>query len=150
MIIDNIKNIRSYSEIPEEAAEFLGVVNADVFSGRYDFSNRAFANVDEYDTKQFEDCKFEAHKKCIDIQMILRGEERLDYTPADVLKTAKPYSEENDVMFFENPEGTIDSVILTPGKFAFIFPHEAHKPQIAVNGKPEPVKKVVVKIRITG
>ena len=51
-------------------------------------------------------------------------------------------------MFFENPTTVPDSVILGNNKFAFIYPHEAHKPQMAINNIQTDVKKVVIKIPV--
>ena len=148
MIIDKVENIGKYSEVHKEAVEFVEAVTKEDFAGHYDFRDGVFANIDEYETRTFDNCKFEAHKKYIDIQLILDGVEKLDYMSVDELKVSEIYDEERDVMFFENSEELPDSVILRPGKFALIYPHEAHKPQIAIDDKPIKVKKAVVKIHI--
>ncbi len=148
MIIDKVENIDKYSGIPEEAIKFVQAVTKNDFAGHYDFCDDTFANIDEYETKTFDKCKFEAHKNYIDIQLILDGVERLDFTPIDGLKVSEEYDTERDVMFFENPKELSDSVILNVGKFALIYPHEAHKPQIAIDNKPAKVKKAVVKIPV--
>ncbi len=148
MITDNMENISKYSEITNDIAEFLKSLSVNTPAGHYKINYRAYANVDVYNTKQIEDCKFEAHKKYIDIQMILEGTEQLDFTYAYGLLVSVPYDGMRDVMFFENPERTVDSIMLEPQKFAFIFPHEAHKPQICIDGVSKPVKKVVVKILV--
>ncbi len=148
MIIDKIENIEKYSEIPQKAVEFIKNLSAQTPVGHYEISENIYANVDVYETKTFENCKFEAHKKYIDIQILLEGTEKLDFISVDGLNIAEAYDASRDVMFFENPEKFSDSVILEAGKFAFIGTHEAHKPQIAINNKPEKVKKVVVKILV--
>lgn len=148
MIIDKVENIGKYSGIPQEAVDFVKAVTKEDFAGHYDFGNNVFANIDEYETKIFDKCKFEAHKQYIDIQLILDGIERLDYAPVEELKVSEAYNAEKDVMFFENSKEQSDSVILKSGKFALIYPHEAHKPQIAMDDKPIKVKKAVVKIHI--
>ena len=148
MIIDKVENIRKYSGIPQEAIDFVEAVTKEDFTGHYDFGNVVFANIDEYETKTFCNCKFEAHKRYIDIQLILDGIERLEYMPVDGLKVSKAYDEERDVVFFENSKELPDSIILKEGKFVLIYPHEAHKPQIAIDDKSVKVKKAVVKIHI--
>ena len=148
MIIDKVENISKYSGIPQEAIDFVEAVTKEDFVGHYDFREGVFANIDEYETKTFDNCKFEAHKNYIDIQLILDGIERLDYVPVDGLEVSEAYDKERDVMFFKNPSELSDSVILKAGKFALIYPHEAHKPQIAIDDKPIKVKKAVVKIHI--
>ncbi len=141
MITDNIKNLKNYNLVPETVLNFLMNPPSDI--GHYEIDDKNFANIDIYNTKQ--DCKFEAHKKYIDIQMLLEGFEELDYISVDSLKINEAYDEKRDVMFFETPEKTPDTLQLEPYKFALIYPHEAHRPQM---GNGQQVKKVVVKIRV--
>ena len=70
MIIDKIENIDKYSGTPVEALNFVKAVTKEDFAGHYDFCDGVYANIDEYETKKFDSCKFEAHKKFIDIQII--------------------------------------------------------------------------------
>ena len=146
MIIDKIENINNYSEIPREAADFIKALSSANLAGHYDICDGMYANIDEYVPKIIDNCRFEAHKKYIDIQLLLEGVERLDYMAVENLKISEAYNEERDIMFFENSKELPDSVILKSGKFALIYPHEAHKPQILIDNKPTKVKKVVVKI----
>ena len=147
MIIDNLENISKYEKIISgKVINFLKNLSCDAKTGRYEIDSNSYANVDEYSPKEYANCKFEAHKKYIDIQMVLSGEENLEYRCVDDLKISEEYNEKRDVMFFKNPEEKSDYTHLTPFKFAFIYPHEAHKPQIKTIA--DKVKKVVVKIHI--
>lgn len=148
MIIDNLKNIEKYKEISPKVVDFLKTLSKDTPVGHYEIEDGAFANVDVYTTKLHKACKLEAHKNYIDIQMLLDGVEELDYTAVEGLKVSEAYDENRDVTFFETPQKSLDTVILQGDKFAFIYPHEAHQPQMAQNVKPSEVKKVVVKIRV--
>lgn len=148
MIIDNLKNIEKYKEISPKVVEFLKTLSKDTPVGHYEIEDGTFANVDVYTTKLRKDCKLEAHKNYIDIQMLLDGVEELDYAAVEGLKISEAYDENRDVMFFETPQKLLDTVILQGDKFAFIYPHEAHQPQMAQCGQPQEVKKVVVKIRV--
>lgn len=149
MIIDKIENIVLYKEISDEVINFIKTLSDKTPLGRKVLSDNVYANVEEYDTKRLENCKFEAHKKYIDIQILLSGVEQLDYMNISGLSVKEEYDCNRDIMFFDdNPNKTPDSVILEPNKFALIFPHEAHKPQVALNNIPQKVKKVVVKIKI--
>lgn len=145
MITDNIKNLKNYNIVSEKVVNFLLSLNENSETGHYEIDNTAYANIDVYNTKPFENCKFEAHKKYIDIQMLLSGGEELDYINVDVLNVSETYDETRDVMFFHNPEKTPDTLQLEPFKFALIYPHEAHRPQM---GDGQRVKKVVVKIAV--
>lgn len=148
MIIDSLDNISIYEDIPQNVIDFIKNLTPQIEVGRYEIDNNSYANVEVYETKNLKDCKFEAHKKYIDIQMLLSGIEELDYTPVKGLKVSEEYDAKRDIMFFENPDRILDSVILEAGKFALIYPHEAHRPQMAFNEILKSVKKVVVKIKI--
>lgn len=103
-----------------------------------------FVNACSYDTRALEDCRFEAHRRYIDVQMVLEGQERIDVQFVDALE-AEPFDEEADNMFLDGAAAA--SVVMTPGTFVACFPEDAHKPGIAVNGS-EPVKKAVFKVLV--
>ena len=148
MISDDINNLDMYAQIiPEDVMEFIKKLNTNLQPGRYDISENSYANIDEYYTKSYKDCKLEAHKKYIDIQILLDGTERLDYIAADGLSVSEEYDEKRDVMFFHKPLKALDTVILKPNKFILLYPHEAHMPQMNDASEAKKVKKVVVKIK---
>lgn len=145
MIVDTLDNISKYSEIiPKKAIKFMISLDNNIKSGRYNIDEESYANIDEYEPKLIDKCKFEAHKKYIDIQMIVCGEEEIHLTDIKNLKVSEKYDENRDIMFFENSEKYIDKIKLVPNKFVLIYPHEAHKPQIKTTANF--VKKIVVKI----
>lgn len=150
MIFDDIKNIRNYPEVDEKIADFILKLTAGQECGKVFLSEDGltYANVDEYTTKTPENCKLEAHKKYIDIQLLLEGVEELDYINVEGLTVKEAYTPERDIMFFEIPEKVLNRIILETGKFALLYPHEAHQPQMAYKNMPSKVKKVVVKIPI--
>lgn len=146
MICDNLDNILKYDEISEKTAKFLLSLNSQTPVGHYEIDDNVYANVDVYETKTFDNCKYEAHKKYIDIQMLLDGNERLDCTDLNKLELTEEYDDKRDIMFLENSKVMPDaSFKLSPQRFVMIYPHEAHRPQMAIE-KPVKVKKVVVKI----
>ena len=145
MITDSLENIFQYREISESIKNFLLSLDENSETGHYETDGKSYANIDVYTTKPFDECRFEAHKKYIDIQMILRGNERLECTSIEGLEISQKYDKSRDVMFFADGPKPADSIQLEPRKFVLIYPHEAHKPQICI-GSPREVKKVVVKI----
>ena len=149
MISDCLSNIFKYGEIPKKTADFILGLNDKTPAGHYEIDENTYVNVDIYETKLPENCRYEAHKKYIDIQLLLDGKEQLDCISPEQLKIIEPYNEEKDIMFFENSENVPDaSFILKTGRFVLIYPHEAHRPQMAINNFPQKVKKIVVKIRV--
>lgn len=149
MIYDDIKNLGKYEEISPKIVDFIMGLRADIQTGRIYLSDDklVFANIDEYTTKKHLDCRLEAHKKYIDIQIMLNGIEELDYTDVEGLTVSEQYDEERDVMFFSTPDRALNKVILSAGKFVLLYPHEAHQPQMELGGQ-HIVKKVVVKIPV--
>lgn len=148
MIFDKIKNINKYPEIPTEIADFVKTLSSNIELGKKELDEKNYANVDEYFTKSPENCRLEAHKKYIDIQLLLEGQEELDYISTDNLIVNEDYDTNRDVMFFEPPKKRLNSVILTPGNFVLLYPHEAHMPQMNYGNTSTKVKKVVVKIQV--
>ncbi len=146
MIFDRISNIKNYKEIPAEVADFILSLTSETYPGHYEITTGVYANIDCYTTKLAG--KLESHKKYIDIQILLSGEERLDYTDTTDLIVSEQYNPEKDIMFYEHPDTFLNSVRLCYGNFIMLYPHEAHQPQMALI-EPQQVKKVVVKIPVT-
>lgn len=149
MIFDHIDNIELYKGLsPDiyEGLKYLQQVSPDIAVGTYQINPRVKAIVSEYDTKKVNKHCFEAHKKNIDIQYLLKGEERIACLPIEKLKETTPYSEEKDAAFFTASIQPIE-MTLGDGCFAIFFPQDGHMPQLSVDG-PMMVKKVVVKVEI--
>lgn len=149
MIFDHITNLSTYKTLSSDIFEglrFLQQVSLDIVPGTYQISPRVKAIVSEYETKVKNEVGYEAHRKNIDIQYLLKGEERVACMPIDKLKETVPYSEEKDAAFFTSSLQPIE-MTLGDGYFAIFFPQDGHMPQLSVGG-PEMVKKVVVKVEI--
>lgn len=149
MIFDHLTNISTYKGLsPDifEGLKFLQRVSPDIAIGTYQINPRVKAIVSEYETKVKNDVGFEVHRKNIDIQYLLKGEERIACLPVEKLKETTPYSEEKDATFFTASVQPIE-MKLGDGYFAIFFPQDGHMPQLCVNA-PMMVKKVVVKVEI--
>lgn len=119
-----------------------------IASGKYEIDGvMAFASVAEYDSKNRDDIKFEAHKKYIDIQYVVKGREMIGVAPLSGARIIEEYNEDKDIAFYEIPETECKYYIAEPGKYFIFFPGDAHRPGILLN-ESTMVKKVVVKIRI--
>lgn len=64
--------------------------------------DKLYVSIQSYKTKARGDCKYEAHRRYIDIQYIIEGREIIAVTDAAGLRERAPYSEEKDVVFFED------------------------------------------------
>ncbi len=148
MIYDNIANIETYKSLSPDiysGLRFLQQATPDLAPGTYQISSRVKAMVSEYETKVKNEVGYEAHRKNIDIQYLLKGEERVACLPIEKLKETKPYSEEKDAAFFTASVQPIE-MTLGGGYFAIFFPQDGHMPQLCVNDEPMIVKKVVIKV----
>ena len=97
-----------------------------------------------YETVPEEESFFEAHQKYLDIHIMLSGSERVEIAPPEEL-TEFDRVEANDFYAYRG-EGDY-RLVLSPGDFLVVFPNDAHRIKMRVNG-PETVTKAVFKVRI--
>ena len=153
MVYDKIDNIEIYKGLSTdiyEALKFLQNATPSTPTGVIQLNPRVKAIVSEYETKAVNENGYEAHKRYIDIQALLEGEERIACQPIEWLKQTKPYSEDCDAAFYAAPEVIPhpSSLTLRPGYFAILYPQDGHMPQLSVT-TPTKVKKVVIKVAFT-
>ena len=149
MIIDRITNAYLYSSLSpafKRAFEYLQQTDLGALAnGKYEIDGEnMYISVQEYDTKPKEQGKWEAHRRYIDIQYIIRGTEQIGCAHLAGLALTQAYDANRDVAFFS---GEGDFSTMQEGMFMVLFPEDAHMPCIAV-GAPSPVKKAVVKISV--
>ncbi len=150
MIVDRIENSRRYLPLHRDFDKAFAVLGdlslAQKPDGRYDIDgDNAYYVVQHYMTRAAALSRFESHRKYIDIQALLAGEEMLGYVPAVGLNTVVPYDEAKDIMFYHAGKA-ITWTRLEPGVFCLLFPGDAHLPCCQV-GDPATVHKIVFKIR---
>lgn len=149
MIFDHINNIETYKGLSPDiyaGLSFLKHASKELAVGVYEITPRVKAIVSEYETKQVNEYGYEAHKKNIDIQYLLQGEERIACMPIEKLTETKPYSEENDAAFF-TVNTKPQEMTIGDGYFAIFYPQDGHMPQLCVE-KQDKVKKVVIKVEL--
>ena len=128
--------------------------NAFIFLKEHDLKNLAvgkypidgtnvFATVTEDPSKDFEKTQWESHRKYIDLQCVINGEERMGKFPFGQLTVTKLYDETKDVANYSG-DGKIYTV--PANTFMIFFPSDAHRPNITPGGN-KVVKKIVIKIQ---
>jgi len=111
-------------------------------------ADRLVALPQSYETAPAAGKRFEAHRRFIDIQFILEGEEIIEHAPIERLpEVSEPYSDERDVMFFRDPTAC-SRTLLRAGDFAIYFPADGHKPCCQAGAGPAAVRKIVMKIAV--
>ena len=167
MLSDRVENWSKYAALfPKKfAAAFdwiqksLKTIPAD---GKYPLEGKMFAMVQSYPTKPLSGGKFENHHNFIDIQVGVKGKERLYWTNAkSSFRVAQTYSPEKDIEFFDSPKQIEESsgILLENGVFTILWPGDWHMPCMNVDGlmsqdqidkaKLEPVVKLVVKVPVS-
>jgi YhcH/YjgK/YiaL family protein len=149
MIFDRIENSHIYensSPLIKKAFEYLKQTDfSKMENGKHIVDGDAlFAILQEYNTKNDADAKLEAHRKYIDVQYIISGEELIGLRPLINQTPCKEYDAENDYVLYDD---TCSFIKLNPGQFAVLFPQDLHKPGIKVDGSMK-VKKVVMKVSV--
>lgn len=151
MIVDRIENARLYASLHPLFQNAFAVLadptTARKPDGRYSVEgDNLYYTVQHYTTKPVDQAKFESHRKYIDIQVLLAGQELLGYVPTAGLEVTVPYDDAKDILFYR--AGTMTAQVrLEPGAFCILFPQDAHLPSCQITC-PAEVHKVVFKIRV--
>ncbi|MBU3099577.1 MULTISPECIES: YhcH/YjgK/YiaL family protein [Clostridium] len=149
MIINKLSNAEQYYGISQRIEKGLKYLKdtdlANLEIGKYEIDGKnIIAVVSEYETKDIEKGKWEAHKKHIDIQFVVSGKEKIGYAYINEMEVSSEYNEEKDVIFLK---GEGDMLLVNEGTFAIFAPEDVHMPTINA-GNRNHVKKVVVKILV--
>lgn len=113
-------------------------------NGKYPIDSiYVYASVTNDPSKDFDKTNWESHKKYIDLQYIISGDEIIGVCPVSQAVVTRPYDEKKDVANY-TAEGKMEHSV--PGTFFLFFPSDAHRPNITPGGN-KPVKKLVIKIR---
>ena len=148
MIYDSLKHIEAYKGIHPGVYKGLELLRDTDFSqvedGTYHVDgDDLFYFVQSYQTKPANDAP-EAHIQYIDIQCVLSGVESMGVGALEDMTEEVLPRPEGDIRFYHGP---LDTVTLSPGKFAVLWPGDAHAPGVAV-GSPAPCRKAVVKVKV--
>ena len=148
MIVDRLSNAPLYERLnPLFAAgfEFLSRPGtSSLTDGRHPIDgDRVFAIVSRNQGRGRVDSMLEAHRRYIDIQFVVAGQDCIGWMPrADCQRVSQAYDPETDLEFFYDRP---DTWLAAPAQvFAIFFPDDAHAPL----GTEGAVHKVVVKVAV--
>lgn len=130
------------------AIEYLKKINVtEVDVGtRVDVDDKFFYSLQSYLTRPESECKLESHRKYVDIQIMISGEEMMDIVDTSRLIVKEEYDAEKDVMFWNIPQ-RMARTSLKSGDCIVLYPENAHRG--AVSGeKNNRVVKIVGKLRV--
>jgi YhcH/YjgK/YiaL family protein len=146
LIIDKLSNAKMYDHLHPRLKKGLHfLLENDLTTlevGTYPIEeNKVFVMIQEYETKLPEVCRFEAHYRYADIQYVIRGQEKMEYTHIGETKVTEADTEK-DLMFLEAAGETF---LIKEGYFAVFTPEDAHRPGMCAV-QPQPIRKAVVKV----
>jgi YhcH/YjgK/YiaL family protein len=148
MVLDTLDGAARYAALhPAFAPAFRFLAATDLESlptGRNEIDGDAmFVIIDRKDGRGHDGARLEAHRRYIDIQYTLRGEEEIGWRPLAACATPDgPFDTDRDIVFFQDrPSAWLR---LPRGTFAVFFPEDAHAP-LAGQGA---VTKAIVKIAV--
>ena len=149
MILGNIKDKERYNFLDKRIIECFkySLENnlKDFTTGTHKIDgDDVFVNIVSYKTVDKEERFWEAHKKYIDVHLMLDGEERILLNHIDNLER-KPYQEEGDFLPLEGEEASM--VTLKSGDFLICYPEDAHMTAVKVKDE-KVIKKAIFKVII--
>ena len=148
MILDHLNNSHLYEGMHplfKKAFDYLKKHDlSQVEPGKLELDgDKLYLNIQNPDGKTPEAARLEAHRKYIDIQVLLKGKEAMGWKQlAECKEVTTEYNEAKDVEFYAGLGST--QVELQEGEFCIFFPGDTHAPCIG-DGK---IKKVIVKVLI--
>ncbi len=147
MILDTLGNAAKYAGLKTGFSEAFGFLDqpglANLPDGKYEIAGgRVTATISHDNARAVSDGKLEGHRKYIDIQYVIDGEESMGWKAREGLVNSMEYDAERDLEFFE---GEPDSIVrVPPGSFTVFLPTDAHLPLVGTGT----IHKVVVKVAV--
>lgn len=149
MIFDKIENSGLYENIDSKIKKAFDYIKKTDFNklelGKHVIDEEnVFAILMEYETKNASDCKLEVHKKYIDVQYVISGNENIGHIPLTTQIPSKVYDDKDDYALYDN---VCSLIKVEPRQFAIFYPSDLHMPGVKTDAIMK-VKKVVVKVRV--
>lgn len=116
--------------------------------GRHDITDQIYMNVMSFDTASAESKQAELHHKYIDVQVLISGQENIEYSVTyPTLSLYTDYNEADDYRLTPEIENK-STLSLRPKMFVVFLPYEPHKPGCNVSNQSVNLKKLVVKVPV--
>lgn len=149
MVFGNINDLKSYEFLEDKVKEcFAYAKSHDLMAmekGSHPIDGeRLFVNIVEYETTTPDKRFWEAHRKYLDLHLLLNGQEQIDLNFIRNL-TQKDYVEKDDFLPLEGRPNSM--AVLESGDFLLCYPKDGHRTAIAP-GAPTLIKKAIFKILI--
>ena len=148
MVLDALSQLNRYLDLHprfRDVADAIASRNlAALASRRYEIDGpRLYLSVDDNEGRGRAQARLESHRRYIDIQVTLDGDEEIGWRPvSECYGPTAAFDAQRDIQFYEDVPQTW--LAIPPGHFAIFFPHDAHAP-LAGAGR---LKKAIFKIEV--
>lgn len=145
--IENLKLYIPYNEKIKVVCDYLAKTDIHALEvGKYDVGEGVRVVVNAFTPKTRDAARWETHKKYIDLQYLIEGDESMGYLPVEEVEAAE-YDAEKDVSHPVPKAGaSVSEIALTTGCFAFLEPRDAHRPSVRLH--TDASKKLIFKIPV--
>lgn len=149
MIFGNIKNLNEFEFLSEQLKACFSYVNThDLLTfekGSHAIDGeKLFVNIVEYTTTKKENRFWEAHRKYLDVHVMLQGEEQIDLNFIGNMEQ-DAFVEQDDFLPLHGEANS--HVVLRAGDFLICYPSDGHMTAIQVE-EPVGIKKAIFKVQI--
>ncbi len=148
MIFSALSQSDRYAALhPLFSQAFAYIRDNDLFNmapGRYNIVGEDLIAIVEHVPGKIRDmARLEAHRRYIDIQLVLDGIDEMGWKPlADCHNPVSEHSVEKDIRFFT--DAPVSWIATPPDHFCIFFPEDAHAPLVS-SGQ---VRKVILKVAV--
>lgn len=149
MVFGNVGQLEDFGFLGEKIlACFEYAKNHDMMAMTPGFheidGDRFYVNLCEYTTMTTEERFWEAHRKYLDIHLMISGAEKIDLCFIENMEQ-KTYEPEGDFLPMDGP--AIGQITLNEGDFLVCWPHDGHRTAIKVE-EPIKIRKAIFKVLI--
>jgi len=145
MIVDRLSRAERYFNIHPGFREAFEYLRSGVFTiGRNELNQAGLIAIGTKDPALSpEEMRLESHRRYIDLQYMVEGEESIGWRPIERCETVSvPYQKEKDILFYADKP--LMWIPLSKGSFTIFFPEDPHAPR----GGKGIQKKIVIKVPV--
>jgi len=145
MIVDRIDHAADYAALLPHLSDAIQTIQStpDMDGSRHFFEG-GYVMCQRGQTKPLQNASFEAHRRYIDVFILMEGREIVLWNRLDHMQETAAYDPEKDKQPLEGKGSMLE---LLPGMFCVLFPDDAHAPCCHVTEQNSYVK-YVVKLKI--
>lgn len=151
MVIDDIRNIEFYEPVAPGITEAWEQIkkqlsdNCNLADGRYELE-KGFYKIQRGETKPLSEGTFESHRKYIDVQILLEGQEEVAWMELSNLEEAEVYNAEKDAARWNGKRS--HHMLISSGMFYIAYPRDGHK-SVSHIEHAHFLKKIILKLPIS-